>query len=107
LCSWPGVEIEKIMRKSIGQAKIFLLLTALPAVLILPVSSVNGDSDALIFQGDFESGNLNKRSKELGREDSAQIITNPVRIGSPNATYQDVTPGRDNVSKKETDSDNK
>jgi len=106
------------MRKSIGKAKLLLWLTILPAELILPVSPAKGESDALIFEGDFESGVYFKTGiykwvwnmtpeKDQSTTDKRVIFVDEVRIGSPNATYQDVAPGRDNAAKKETDRDDK
>lgn len=77
-----------MMRKSIGKAKLLLWLTILSAILILTVSPAKGNSDVLIFEGDFESGDLKKWNKELGREDSALIVTNPVRAGKHSVRFE-------------------
>jgi len=76
------------MRKSIGNAKLPLWLIILPSILISPMSTAKDNSDALIFEGDFESGELKKWVKELGWEVSAQIITKPVRAGKHSVRFE-------------------
>lgn len=76
------------MRRSIGKVKSLLWLSILPALVISLSIQVRGNSDALIFEGDFESGDLKEWGKELGRDYSARIVTEPVRAGKYSVRFE-------------------
>jgi len=69
------------MRRAIGKVKSLLWLTICLAVISSPPGRAEGNSNVLIFAGDFETGNLKEWGKELGCDYSAQVVTEPVRAG--------------------------
>jgi len=69
------------MRRAICKVKSLLWLTICLAVVISPSARPKGNSNALIFTGDFETGSLKGWGKELGRDYSATVVKKPTRAG--------------------------